>query len=158
LFTHDLLGEQAKKLAPSLLRSPSSHAVDSKLNLKSLVHEPSASVEFNEIVRVQVTCRRVLYFDAYDRNRETGAFILIDSLSNATVGAGMIRRALGEQELEEALKEVRAGSGMTPKTEALVSSKKSDGFARHSGHREARRGRREQRTEATGVRKLTLAV
>jgi bifunctional enzyme CysN/CysC len=93
------------------------HAVESKLNLQTLVHEPSASVELNDIVRVQVTCRRALYFDAYDRNRETGAFILIDSLSNATVGAGMIRSALGEQELEEALKEVRAGSGMAPKTE-----------------------------------------
>jgi bifunctional enzyme CysN/CysC len=93
------------------------HAIDSKLNLQTLVHEPAKSVELNDIARVQVTCRRALYFDAYDRNRQTGAFILIDSLSNATVGAGMIRSAGAEQELEEALKEVRAGSGIAPKTE-----------------------------------------
>ena len=30
-------------------------------------------------------------FDSYSENRETGSFILIDRLSNATVGAGMIR-------------------------------------------------------------------
>ena len=34
-----------------------------------------------------------LFFDPYERNRTTGSFILIDPLSNATVGAAMIRGA-----------------------------------------------------------------
>jgi bifunctional enzyme CysN/CysC len=95
--------------------------IDSKLNLQTLAYEPAAQLGLNDIARVQLTCRRALYFDAYDKNHETGAFILIDSLSNSTVGAGMIRRPEGEpdgeQELDVALKEVRAGSGLTPKTE-----------------------------------------
>ena len=37
--------------------------------------------------------RSELLFDRYDDNRQTGAFILIDRLSNATVGAGMITGA-----------------------------------------------------------------
>jgi bifunctional enzyme CysN/CysC len=91
--------------------------IDSKLNLLTLAHEPAQALGLNDIARVQLTCRRALYFDAYQRNRETGAFILIDSLSNATVGAGMIRLVEGSQDLEQALKEIRAGSGLTPKTE-----------------------------------------
>jgi bifunctional enzyme CysN/CysC len=91
--------------------------LDSKLNLQTLAYEPAAQLGLNDIARVQLTCRRALYFDAYEKNRETGAFILIDSLSNGTVGAGMIRTSAGEQDLDLALKEVRAGSGLTPKTE-----------------------------------------
>ena len=34
---------------------------------------------------------RAIAFDTYGENRETGSFILIDRISNATVGAGMIR-------------------------------------------------------------------
>jgi sulfate adenylyltransferase large subunit len=44
----------------------------------------------NEIGPVSVETQRPLFFDAYRKNRATGAFILIDSISNETVGAGMI--------------------------------------------------------------------
>jgi bifunctional enzyme CysN/CysC len=91
--------------------------IDSKLDLTTLAHEPASALALNDIARVQLTCRRALYFDAYQKNRETGSFILVDSLSNGTVGAGMIRSGQGEQDLEQALKEVRAGSGLTPQTE-----------------------------------------
>jgi bifunctional enzyme CysN/CysC len=91
--------------------------IESKLNLSTLEHEPSSALGLNDIARVHVTCRRALYFDAYEKNRETGAFILIDSLTNATVASGMIRTGQGGQDLEAALKEVRAGSGLAPKTE-----------------------------------------
>ena len=48
------------------------------------------NLELNEIARVHITLHRSIAFDAYSQNRETGAFILVDRLSNATVGAGMI--------------------------------------------------------------------
>jgi bifunctional enzyme CysN/CysC len=91
--------------------------IESRLNLGTLAHEPSAQLSLNDIGRVKITCRRALFFDAYASNRETGAFILIDSLSNVTVGAGMIRTGAESQDLEQALKEIRAGSGLTPRTE-----------------------------------------
>ena len=40
--------------------------------------------------RTTLTAARPLLFDAYADNRATGAFILIDRLTNATCGAGMI--------------------------------------------------------------------
>ncbi|RLA57573.1 MAG: hypothetical protein DRR04_12570, partial [Gammaproteobacteria bacterium] len=48
------------------------------------------SLELNEIGRCHITLHRSIAFDPYDRNRATGAFIIVDRLSNATVGAGMI--------------------------------------------------------------------
>ncbi len=45
----------------------------------------------NDVGRVSVLARAPLYFDAYEDNRVTGAFVLIDSVTNATVAAGMIR-------------------------------------------------------------------
>ncbi len=44
----------------------------------------------NEIGPVSVETQRPLFFDAYRKNRVTGAFILIDPVSNETMGAGMI--------------------------------------------------------------------
>jgi len=52
--------------------------------------EPVDSFELNEIGRCHITLHRPIAFDPYDRNRATGAFIIVDRLTNVTVGAGMI--------------------------------------------------------------------
>jgi sulfate adenylyltransferase, large subunit len=44
----------------------------------------------NEIGRVQLRVTQPIFVDAYERNRTTGSFILIDDATGATVGAGMI--------------------------------------------------------------------
>jgi bifunctional enzyme CysN/CysC len=62
----------------------------SRTNLDTLAPEPCETLELNDIGTVRVRCHRPIYFDAYRKNRRTGAFILIDSLSNGTVAAGMI--------------------------------------------------------------------
>ena len=46
----------------------------------------------NDIAAVEFETTMPLFFDPYERNRTTGSFILIDPLTNATVGAAMIRR------------------------------------------------------------------
>jgi bifunctional enzyme CysN/CysC len=62
----------------------------SRTNLDTLLPEPCETLELNDIGTVRVRCNRPLYFDAYRNNRRTGAFILIDSLGNGTVAAGVI--------------------------------------------------------------------
>ncbi len=52
--------------------------------------DDSDGLGLNEIARVHITLHRSIAFDAYQQNRSTGAFILIDRLTNATVAAGMI--------------------------------------------------------------------
>ncbi|MDF3071034.1 MAG: cysNC [Polyangiaceae bacterium] len=60
------------------------------VDLETLKQSEASRLELNDIGRVTVSCRRPLYFDPYKHNRVTGAFILVDSLSNNTVAAGMI--------------------------------------------------------------------
>jgi bifunctional enzyme CysN/CysC len=52
--------------------------------------ETISSLELNEIGRCHITLHRPIAFDAYDKNRTTGAFIIVDRLTNVTIGAGMI--------------------------------------------------------------------
>ncbi|MDH3285768.1 MAG: adenylyl-sulfate kinase, partial [Acidobacteriota bacterium] len=72
-----------------------------KINVGTLHREPAESLELNEIGRVVVSTSRPLHYDSYKRNRATGAFVLIDRLSNVTVGAGMIRDVVAEDDDEE---------------------------------------------------------
>ncbi len=65
-------------------------AVVSQTDVETLDEVPAQGLGLNDIGRVRVHCHRPIFFDAYGENRNTGAFILIDSLSNNTVAAGMI--------------------------------------------------------------------
>jgi bifunctional enzyme CysN/CysC len=61
-----------------------------RVNINTLEHEAAAHVGLNEIARILVQLDRTVAFDRYEENRHTGGFIVIDRLTNATVGAGMI--------------------------------------------------------------------
>jgi hypothetical protein len=61
-----------------------------RINVNTLGHERVHRLEMNEIGFIHLEMSRPLYFDAYKRNRTTGAFVLIDPFSNSTVAAGMI--------------------------------------------------------------------
>ena len=91
--------------------------VQSKTDLVTLERVPAETLELNEIGLLHITTHRPIYHDAYAQNRVTGAFIIIDSLSNATVGAGMILPDEGEQDVEDIVREARAGSGLENKTQ-----------------------------------------
>jgi bifunctional enzyme CysN/CysC len=61
-----------------------------KFDVNELHRQSTGELNMNDIGRVAITTHRPLCFDAYSRNHKTGSFILIDTLSNATVGAGII--------------------------------------------------------------------
>jgi len=61
-----------------------------RIDVNSLHRQPAPSLALNEIGRCAITLTSPIAFDAYRRNRATGAFIMIDRVTNATVGAGMI--------------------------------------------------------------------
>ena len=59
--------------------------------LSATSHPASESeLQLNEIGRCHITLHRPIAFDPYDKNRATGAFIIIDRMTNITIGAGMI--------------------------------------------------------------------
>ncbi|MCA9196707.1 MAG: sulfate adenylyltransferase subunit CysN [Planctomycetales bacterium] len=61
-----------------------------RIDVNTLQHTDADELQLNEIGRCHVTLNQVIAYDSYDRNRTTGAFIVIDRLTNGTVGAGMI--------------------------------------------------------------------
>jgi bifunctional enzyme CysN/CysC len=67
--------------------------VHSRLDLETLRPVPAQTLALNDVGRVTLRCLRPLCVDAYADLRETGAFIVIDALTNNTVAAGMIERA-----------------------------------------------------------------
>ena len=66
------------------------------VDVNSLHRSPAPALELNEIGRVSITLQAPIHFDAYRRNRSTGAFIVIDRITNATVAAGMILDKSGD--------------------------------------------------------------
>jgi sulfate adenylyltransferase subunit 1 (EFTu-like GTPase family) len=65
-----------------------------RVDVNTLEHVPAAKLDLNEIAAVDVTTTLPLFFDPYRANRITGSFIVIDPLTNVTVGAGIIERAV----------------------------------------------------------------
>jgi sulfate adenylyltransferase subunit 1 len=64
-----------------------------RLDVATLATEPAPeTLKCNDIAKVRIALAQPLAFDAYEDNRATGAFILIDADTNATVAAGMIAR------------------------------------------------------------------
>ncbi len=65
-----------------------------KVNVNTMEHLAAKRLELNEIGVCNLALDRVVPFDSYGDNRDTGGFILIDRMSNNTVGAGMLQFAL----------------------------------------------------------------
>ena len=66
------------------------HAID----VNTMEERAARTLHLNEIGVCHLNLDRQIAFDPYGENRDTGGFILIDRLSNETVGAGMIDFAL----------------------------------------------------------------
>ncbi|WP_419251634.1 sulfate adenylyltransferase subunit CysN [Caulobacter sp. ErkDOM-YI] len=65
-----------------------------RVNVNTLEKSAAKRLELNEIGLVNLSLDQAVPFEAYADNRELGGFILIDRISNRTVGAGMINFAL----------------------------------------------------------------
>ena len=61
-----------------------------KVNVNTLEQSAADALELNEIARVIFTTGKPLFFDPYSKNKNTGAFILIDPITNNTCAVGMI--------------------------------------------------------------------
>jgi len=60
------------------------------LDINTLEKQSADQLDLNAVARCHVNLGRAICFDAYEDNPSTGAFIIIDQLTNITVGAGVI--------------------------------------------------------------------
>ena len=65
-----------------------------KVNVNSLEHLAAKTLHLNEIGVCNLNLDQAIAFDPYQENRDTGGFIVIDRLSNETIGAGLLHFAL----------------------------------------------------------------
>lgn len=61
-----------------------------QVDVNTMERQQADGFGLNEIGKVHITTAKPLFFDAYQKNRATGAFILIDPITNNTSAAGMI--------------------------------------------------------------------
>jgi len=79
----------ANKLVPGLVTD-----LKHKVNVNTMEHTAAKSLALNEIGICNIGLESRIAFDAYASNRELGSFIIIDRITNNTVGVGMIDFAL----------------------------------------------------------------
>lgn len=78
-----------------------------RVDVNTLEQQPASTLELNGIGVVSIEAQRPLLFDPYRKNRFTGSFILIDPITNETMGAGIILQA----------KELQGSAGRVTDTE-----------------------------------------
>ncbi|UIP27207.1 sulfate adenylyltransferase subunit CysN [Photobacterium sp. TLY01] len=69
-----------------------------RVDVNTLEHLPASELALNEIANCEIALNEAIQFDSYVENRLTGAFIIVDRFTNVTVGAGMIRKPLADDE------------------------------------------------------------
>lgn len=69
-----------------------------RIDINSNEHVSAVTLGLNDIGICNISTVTPIGLDPYDVNRSTGAFILIDRITNRTVGAGMIRHSLRRSE------------------------------------------------------------
>ena len=78
-------------------------AIRHRIDVNTLARKEGEAFQLNEIGQVDILTAKTLFFDAYTENRQTGAFILIDPITNNTSAVGMILKPLDESALENDL-------------------------------------------------------
>ncbi len=76
-----------------------------KIDIKTLHRDKGTELQFNDIGRVSLETLKPLFFDSYTQNKNTGCFIIIDEMTNDTVGAGVIKEKVEAGESQEKLAE-----------------------------------------------------
>jgi bifunctional enzyme CysN/CysC len=79
-----------------------------RIDVNTLEHHDANELKLNEIGHCTLAVNAPVVFEPYKRNKSTGSFIIIDRLTNITVGAGMISGDASEEEWTPVTAEERA--------------------------------------------------
>lgn len=95
-----------------------------KVDINTLGRSEVLGLRLNEIGRVIITTAKPIFFDPYEKNRQTGSFILIDPITNNTSAVGMIIDKLDPRDLPsrittEAKQRIERGLGLIDQTEYI---------------------------------------
>jgi len=92
-----------------------------RIDVNTLEHHDADELKLNEIGSCTVSVNAPVVFDPYKRNKSSGSFIIIDRLTNVTVGAGMITGDASAEDWSPVTAEERATRfAQTPTSIALL--------------------------------------
>ncbi len=72
-------------------------AIRHRIDVNTLEQHEATELKLNEIGLLELSLTNQIGVDPYDKVRDTGSFIVIDRLSNVTIGAGMVVEALADK-------------------------------------------------------------
>ncbi len=84
----------------STLASGSIQSIEHVIDVNTMAKDKSDELNLNSIALCTLHLNQTVAFDPYKINRATGAFIIIDRLTNVTVGAGMIENKVSDDKLD----------------------------------------------------------
>jgi bifunctional enzyme CysN/CysC len=99
-----------------------------QIDVNTLHRKDAPTLALNEIGRCAVTLSEPLAFDDYRRNRHTGAFIVIDRITNGTVGAGMIMARVTGDQRHDHWDDAPAAESLHPKTSQVTADERRGRF------------------------------
>ncbi len=103
-----------------------------KVDVNTLEKKPGTPFELNEIGRVIITATRPLFFDPYERNASTGAFVIIDPVTHSTAAVGMIIDKVNPEDMHSRITDMERKKIM--RGEALVSREEREKFYNQKGY------------------------
>lgn len=109
--------------------SGSISAINYRIDVNTLDHHDATELNLNEIASCTVSVNAPVVFDNYKGNKGTGAFIIIDRLSNVTVGAGMITGGADNEDLIHVSADERAARFSQKATAINLTGKNSQDIA-----------------------------
>ncbi len=101
-----------------------------KINVNTMRKAKTDQLELNEIGRVVLTTISPIFFDPYQKNRQTGSFIIIDPLTNNTAAVGMIIDRVASDRLPS---RITAPTAAAPPNRSLVTLEERQARLRQKG-------------------------
>ncbi|PHS31655.1 MAG: sulfate adenylyltransferase subunit CysN [Methylophaga sp.] len=77
--------------------------IDSRIDVNTLTENKATELKLNEIGQCEFSLSKPVVFDAYKRSHSTGSFIIIDRLTNVTIGAGMITESVSGSQAQQVI-------------------------------------------------------
>ncbi|MCC5874607.1 MAG: adenylyl-sulfate kinase, partial [Candidatus Sumerlaeia bacterium] len=98
------------------------------VDVNTLETNETDKLELNQVGRCHVALNRAIPFDGYTRNKATGSFIIVDRLTNSTVGAGMISDIHGAEQRRN-LWDAGAADTLARKTSRVSTTERQERLA-----------------------------
>lgn len=99
-----------------------------QVDVNTMKSNQTPALELNQIGRVNISLSKPIAYDGYKKNKGTGAFIVIDRISNVTVGAGMILDQLTSEDRADAWDSAPASDTLSTQISKVTSDERQARF------------------------------